>query len=116
MNQDITDTLRMETLLKGINRFSPSQEPGREEIFAKNVRELLDHFIEESQLFVGKPAAQMRRKEKVEMVRYLDEKGVFLITHSGERVCEVLNISKLHCTAIWTASANQAEAPTKRTK
>jgi predicted transcriptional regulator YheO len=106
----------METLLKGINRFSPSQEPGREEIFAKNVRELLDHFIEESQLFVGKPAAQMRRKEKVEMVRYLDEKGVFLITHSGERVCEVLNISKLHCTAIWTASANQAEAPTKRTK
>ena len=36
----------------------------------------------------------MNRAEKIEMVRYLDQKGVFLITRSSEKVCEVLDISK----------------------
>ena len=93
INQDITDTLRMEEMLRGINKYTPSQASHGED-FARNITELLDYFIEESQLHVGKPANEMNRAEKIEMVRYLDQKGVFLITRSSEKVCEVLDISK----------------------
>lgn len=94
VNQDITDTLRLEKTLHDINMYDPTQSFSKNEVFAQNVGELLDNFVQESQIHVGKRADQMNRSEKMEMLRYLDQKGVFLITRSGERICEVLNISK----------------------
>ena len=41
-----------------------------------------------------KPPEEMSKSEKVEFIRFLDEKGAFLITKSGERICELLEISK----------------------
>ncbi|MCC8108542.1 MAG: helix-turn-helix domain-containing protein, partial [Planctomycetes bacterium] len=43
---------------------------------------------------VDKPGREMNKEEKVRVVQYLDEKGFFLITRAGDRVCEYLDISK----------------------
>ena len=36
----------------------------------------------------------LNKDEKMQIIRFLDSKGAFLITKSGDRVCEFLNISK----------------------
>ncbi len=36
----------------------------------------------------------MNREDKIRFVRYLDQKGAFLITKSSEKVYEYLNISR----------------------
>ena len=94
VNQDITDTLKMESLLHGMNKYAPDGQGQRNEVLAGNIQELMNRLIEESLQTIGKPAAEMTRAEKKEMVRLLDKKGLFLITYSGETVCEVLDISK----------------------
>ena len=94
VHQDITDTLKMESLLHGMNKYAPDGQGQRNEVLAGNIQELMNRLIEESLQTIGKPAAEMTRAEKKEMVRLLDKKGLFLITYSGETVCEVLDISK----------------------
>ncbi|MCD7909107.1 MAG: helix-turn-helix domain-containing protein, partial [Clostridium sp.] len=65
-----------------------------EEVFANNVEDLVEFFISESKKRVDKPAGEMTREEKMEILRYLDSKGFFLITHAGSFACEYLDISK----------------------
>ncbi|MFR5600596.1 MAG: helix-turn-helix domain-containing protein [Holdemania filiformis] len=36
----------------------------------------------------------MNKEEKMEIVRFLDHKGAFLITKSGDKICAFLDISK----------------------
>ena len=36
----------------------------------------------------------MSKVERIRFLRFLDEKGAFLITRSSEKVCDLLNISK----------------------
>ncbi len=43
---------------------------------------------------VGQDVDKMTKEEKESVLRYLDEKGAFLITKSGDRVCDFLGISK----------------------
>lgn len=93
VNQDITDTIRFESFLRGFNQYEIAVEPVQE-VFAQNVGELLDFFIAEGQKHIGKNMDAMNRSEKIEMVAYLDNKGAFQITKSSERVCELLGVSK----------------------
>lgn len=93
VNQDITDTLRMEGFLHQFNQHELLSEPVQE-VFAQNVGELLSFFMAEGQKYVGKNVAEMKREDKIKFVRYLDEKGALQITRSSERICETLNISK----------------------
>ena len=43
---------------------------------------------------VGKPVEQMHREDKIKFVRYLDQKGAFLITKAAERIYEYLGVSR----------------------
>ena len=36
----------------------------------------------------------MTKEDKIAYIHYLDEHGAFLITKSGQRICEALSISK----------------------
>ena len=54
----------------------------------------LDVYKRQGQEQVGKPALEMNKNEKIEFIRFLDQKGAFLITKSGEQICELLGISK----------------------
>ena len=55
---------------------------------------LLDELIEQSVALVGKPVAVMNKEDKVRAIQFLNEAGAFLITKSGERVCQYFGISK----------------------
>ena len=93
INQDITDTVKFEGYLREFNQYRLVEEPGRE-VFAQNVNELLEHFIQEATKLIGKEPKEMNRMEKMQMIKYLDDKGAFLITKSGEHVCETMGISR----------------------
>lgn len=92
VNLDITETVRFEGYLKQFNNFETGQE--EEEVFAKDVNNLLQHLIQQALARIGKPAESMSKEERIAFLRFLDEKGAFLITRSGDKICEVLGISK----------------------
>ncbi len=106
INLDITETLQFEGYLRQFNQFeSLSNE---EEIFAPDVSNLLAHLIQKGQEQIGKPASEMNKNEKIEFIHYLDKKGAFLITKSGEQICELLGISKFTFYNYLETSRNQA--------
>lgn len=90
-----TDITQMSEMQKALQEFTMvPQESEIEEVFANNVEDLVEFFISESKKIVDKPAGEMTREEKMEILRYLDSKGFFLITHAGSFACEYLDISK----------------------
>lgn len=93
VNLDITDTLQFEGYLRQFNQFEPS-DTHEEEVFSSDINHLLSHLMQKGQEQIGKPASEMNKAEKIEFIHYLDQKGAFLITKSGEQVCRLLNISK----------------------
>ena len=92
INTDITQMAEMQKNLKELTMIDSESEI--EEVFANNVEDLVEFFIRESRKIVDKPGKDMTREEKMEILRYLDGKGFFLITHSGTYACEHLDISK----------------------
>lgn len=94
VNLDVTEWLRIPELL-GEYGFSMSQdvEPVNE-VFAQDVGSLLERLIVECTAHIGKEPAFMSKGEKIEAVRYLDQRGTFLITKSSDRVARYLEISK----------------------
>ena len=106
INMDITETLQFEGYLRQFNQFESFTN--EEEIFAPDVNNLLAHLIQKGQELIGKPASDMSKNEKIEFIRFLDEKGAFLITKSGEQICELLGISKFTFYNYLETSRNQA--------
>lgn len=64
------------------------------EFFPNNILDLLSILIDESISSTGKNVSQMSKDDKLTVIKTLDNKGVFLITKSSTKVCEVLGISK----------------------
>lgn len=108
VNLDITDTLQFEGYLHQFNQFDRFGSHD-EEIFAPDVSNLLSHLIQKGQEQVGKPANEMNKSEKIEFIHYLDQKGAFLITKSGEQICELLGISKFTFYNYLECSRNHTE-------
>lgn len=93
INTDITETLKLQDFLHNYNRYEITENPVQE-VFAKDVNQLLEHLIQSAHRESNKSLAEMKREDKIEFLRYLDSKGAFLIQKSGERVQEYLGISK----------------------
>ena len=93
INLDITQTIALENFLHKYNDFSIEKDKDQE-IFATDVKSVLEFIIREAQSQVGKEPAEMNKSDKIHFLGCLDKKGAFLITRSSERVCEYLNISK----------------------
>lgn len=113
INMDITETVKLEEFLKKYNSYeiveeapdppaSPQPTPSPitaaqasdQEIFANNITEVLQFLIAQADKIAGKPVTELSREEKIEFVRFLDQKGAFLVTKSSEKVCEHLKISR----------------------
>lgn len=91
INTDISDYIRVaEKLMRLTNNHTEQVE----EFFNGNVTDLLDNLITKAIESVNTPVSSMKRKDKIACVKYLEDKGAFLISKSSERVCEVLKISK----------------------
>jgi predicted transcriptional regulator YheO len=93
INLDITEELRFENYLKARNNYSLDVNEDKE-VFATDVKQLLEHFISEGQRLVGKPIVLMDRGERLQFLKYLDDAGAFLITKSSERIIQLMGISK----------------------
>lgn len=108
VNLDITQTLQMESFLRQYNQFDQAVAGG-DSIEFTDVNSLLERLIQKGQQKIGKSAMEMNKVEKVEFIRYLDEKGAFLITKSGEKICELLEISKFTFYSYLEKSRNAGE-------
>jgi len=99
VNVDITNYLNFkkafELFFEEDDKFqTPSDTTENIEYHAKDIGELTDYLLAQSVQLVNKPVDKMNREDKMDVIRYLDNKGVFLITKSGDKVCQFLNISK----------------------
>jgi predicted transcriptional regulator YheO len=63
------------------------------EKFEPSVETLINEMLEQTVKKIGKPIAQMRKEDKLKMIRELKEKGLFLIKGSAKRVSKELNVS-----------------------
>lgn len=93
INFDITDFVMAENTIK---EFTLSEEPEDKvnETFVNDVNELVDILIQEAQQVIGKPVAMMTKEDKIKGIKYLDQKGLFLIKKSGDKACDYFGISK----------------------
>jgi predicted transcriptional regulator YheO len=94
INYDITNLLAAENVLKDFVSVSEQEQVKDAKYIPKDVNELLDELISESMNLVGKPVALMNKEDKIKAIQFLNNKGAFLITKSGDKVSEYFNISK----------------------
>ena len=90
INYDITNFIMMDYSLKSLI-MTKDEKPER---ITKDVNGLLDDLIDQSVKLVNKPASQMNREDKIRAIRFLQDKGAFLITKSGDKVSKYFGISK----------------------
>ncbi|KRK38951.1 helix-turn-helix transcriptional regulator [Loigolactobacillus bifermentans] len=93
INFDVSNLIVAENVLKSLTQ-TPTTEVPDPEVIPKDVNELLDDLIQESVKLVGKPVALMTKEDKVKSIQFLNSKGAFLITKSGDKVSNYFNISK----------------------
>jgi predicted transcriptional regulator YheO len=96
INTDVTNLILVENELRkviGID-WQENQQNKVEEFFVSDVGDLADNMLRSAFAAVGKPQEYLKRADMMEVIEYLDRKGFFLITKSGDKICEVLGISK----------------------
>ena len=99
INYDITALLTIDSALGSLLHTEPETDtytvskPHSPQI-TRNVEELLNDLMQQGVALVGKPVALMTKEDKIQVVRYLNDAGAFLITKSGDKVANLLNISK----------------------
>lgn len=100
INYDITALLTVRTALDSLVQTQsdtdvrPTTGTHSPQTITRNVEELLDDLMQQGLALVGKPVALMTKEDKIQVVRYLNDAGAFLITRSGDKVAALLNISK----------------------
>ncbi len=97
INYNITGVGEMIDKLRNLSGINPSatvSKSSNKEIFAGNIKELLENILADVVKNIGKNPEEMNRNDKKCVIETLDNKGVFLISKSSERVCEFLGISK----------------------
>ena len=90
INQDISKALEFSDYIK--DNFGTTDNENM--TMFKDIGNLLDDLIKEAIVKVGKSVNSMDKDDRLSFLRYLDERGTFLISKSGPKVCEVLKISK----------------------
>lgn len=93
INLDISDLMMAENTIKDFTMLNHLKTDVNE-VFVNNVNDVLDILIQEAQDHVGKPVAHMNKEEKKKGIKYLDQKGAFLIKKSGDKVCSYFGMSK----------------------
>lgn len=93
INTDITEFKSLSDFFGELGKSNdPSAAP--EEIFAQNVGDLVDYYVEKHQESLKKDVSEMTKQDKMDAIRYFDQKGLFLISKSGNKICKYLKISK----------------------
>lgn len=100
INQDITNLVSLESAVKGLAEefYFDHSTLAAEETMPKStttsIHTMMDNIITEGMAMIGTPADKMNKEAKIKLLSFLDERGVFLIQKSGQKVCDLLGISK----------------------
>ncbi len=92
INMDITGLVMGEAAMRELSGYGAGTNT--KEVFTSNVDELLEILMEEAVNSTGGQLLTLTKEEKVAVVRYLDQKGAFLIKKSAEKVADYLGISR----------------------
>ena len=92
INLDITGLMIGAAAMRALS--GQGAETNTKEVFTANVDELLDTLMQDAVQSTGRQLAMLTKEDKVAVVRYLDEKGAFLIKKSAEKVADFLGISR----------------------
>lgn len=90
INQDITDLLKAKKVIDSLTLTQNTVQ----EVFVNDINEILDFLLLESTRLVGKQPDLMTKEDKLKAMEYLDEKGAFLISKAGNKICKFFDISK----------------------
>lgn len=69
-------------------------DEGKEETFSETLSELIESLFIKAQQRIGKEISKMQKEDKIEMLRYLQKHGIFLVKDAIERIAEKLNVSR----------------------
>lgn len=96
INQDISDLIALEKAVKSMSdaKCFETSALSEDESYPTSIHGLLDGIIAEGLAMIGTPPDKMNKEAKIKFLTFLDERGIFLIQKSGQRVCELLGISK----------------------
>lgn len=92
INLDITNLMMGQAFMDTLTRTDAHSRSN--EVFTSNIDELLEVMMQDAVTSTGKHLAVLNKEDKVAVVRYLDEKGAFLIKKAAERVADFLGISR----------------------
>lgn len=87
---NITELFFAQNLLHGLTGYASQSGASH----CDDVGEMMDLIIEQASTAIGKPVSYMNRADKKEFIRHLDERGIFQIKKSSEKVANFLDISK----------------------
>ena len=99
INQDISDLVALESAVKGLSDVGYFETNiltsyNEFDVQPSSIHGMMDNIITEGLATIGTPPDKMNKEAKIKLLRFLDERGVFLIQKSGQKVCELLGISK----------------------
>ncbi len=94
INLDISEFIAAEKAIQSITQRNSIEQNTVKEVFVTDVNEILDHLIQECMQVIKVPVINMTKKDKMDAIKFFDDRGAFLIKKSGEKLCEFLNISK----------------------
>lgn len=83
----------IEELVPGLSKKVPATQRNEDKDSLQSVDEIADLLIE--QIISHQKGSLKKRQEKIELIRFMDEKGIFLMKGSVDKVAERLGISKV---------------------
>lgn len=95
INFDITNFMNVTALIQEFTQVNAQlDEDDKHETFASNVHETIDSLVNTAVETIGIQPQMMQTDDKIEFVKILDEKGVFLIKGAVDYVALILGVSK----------------------
>ena len=97
INLDISEIVHAQRTLAAftaVGRLGGEAAPATEELFGRDIRDVLAGMITAILNDMRKTPATMTRDEKMEVVARLEERGAFLVKRSAEQVAEALDLSR----------------------
>ena len=95
INFDITDFFNYNRMMSSFLGYNvDKKQPQPNEVYYRNVDELLDYYLELAEEKIGKPVGMMDKIDKMQALAFLDEKHVLQITKASVKLCEFFGISK----------------------
>lgn len=95
VNLDVTDIVNLQESVLSVTRefLEPSVDESYPEVF-HDLGEMLDSLIAEAEYRVGRTVDQMGKEDRVELVRFLEERGAFQVRNSAAIVASRLGVTR----------------------